>query len=615
MFRRSGLAVVIGAALVLSGCGGSGSSTPENVSGVVADGYLENATVCLDINGNKACDAGEPTAVTDSTGAYTIETEGSTNYPIVAEIVAGLTVDQDNPGVVITDEYVLTSPAGRPEFVSPLSTMVQIQIENNPALSADEAENSVKASMGFAADSTVDLFNDYIEAEQAGDTTSEVLHAVAKVTVDVLQNNLDEVSAVAASTGMTEEAVLDYLVNAVVDQVVNELGTIYQAVETEIETGDGVVNTADIDTIVASSSLDDASLDTATLETEVEAQELASNLVQNSMLSILQAGVNWLYGGSHQECDQLGSCTMVNEYEYGQIGLGTDGSSLTETEYGYDDLSGVFVADSRSHMEVVLGANGWVLASDGASNETITFNSDNTATLTWSDANGGTLGSEVVSGSGMDVSGQPVGAFLADEQTAAFAAGLPTDLLFPANSMAYRWSFSSSSDSYDLWVWIDDDETNSCWDGTPASTYGNNCNVVRASSQIGPDTLVTTLAGMVGAEVWVGNDLSAQLAADGTVTFSSYSSSAAPGTAPEALTVSSTWSQITVNTEEMIKFEIPADLRDLIQSDGDVYMIFSVHDGFVRMGSFTPGGSIDNDDGWTFNDTAMQAILDNFTAP
>lgn len=611
LFRKSRLAVAIGAALMVSGCM-HGVGTTQNVSGVVADGYLVNATVCLDVNGNKACDAGEPTALTDSTGAYTLETEGSTNYPVVAEIVAGLTVDLDNPGIPVAANYVLTSPAGKPEFVSPLSTMVQTKIENNPALSADEAENSVKASMGFAADSTVDLFSDYIEAEAAGDVTAKILHVVAKITVDVLQDNLDEVSAVAASTGMSEEDVLDYLVNVVIEQVVSQLGAIYQAVETELETGDGVFDATDIDTIVTSNSLDDASLDTATLEADVEAQHLVSSLTQNSMQSILEGGVNWLYGGSYQDCSS-GTCITVSQYEYGQIGVGADGSSLTETGYKYDGISGQFVADSGDGRNiVVLGENGWALASDGAAGEAITFNSDNTATLTLNDINGNVLGTEVVSGSSVDVSGQLISTFLAAEETVAFAVGLPADLVFPGGSMAYRWSFSSSNDVYDLWVWVDDEDTNSCGDGTLASTYGNNCNVVRASSEGGPDTLITSLAGMIGAEVWVGNGVTAQFAVDGTVSFNSY---APDNSTSQALTVSSTWTQVTVNTEEIIKFEVPAGLRNLVWDNDDVYVIFSVHDGFVRKGTFVPSGSIENDDGWTFNNIAMQTIMSNFTAP
>ena len=50
------------------GGGGGGSSGSSTLSGTVIDGYIEGAKVCLDVNSNGACDAGEPTTITDSAG-------------------------------------------------------------------------------------------------------------------------------------------------------------------------------------------------------------------------------------------------------------------------------------------------------------------------------------------------------------------------------------------------------------------------------------------------------------------------------------------------------------------------------------------------------------------
>lgn len=56
------------AAATLAGCGGGGSGTTTaastTVSGTVADGYLANAQVFLDKNGNYQLDPGEPNAMT-----------------------------------------------------------------------------------------------------------------------------------------------------------------------------------------------------------------------------------------------------------------------------------------------------------------------------------------------------------------------------------------------------------------------------------------------------------------------------------------------------------------------------------------------------------------------
>jgi len=71
------------AAAFLVGCGGGGgggSSTPPaggntsntNISGSVIDGYIKNAMVCLDLSLDGICDNSEPSAKTDSNGAYNL---------------------------------------------------------------------------------------------------------------------------------------------------------------------------------------------------------------------------------------------------------------------------------------------------------------------------------------------------------------------------------------------------------------------------------------------------------------------------------------------------------------------------------------------------------------
>jgi hypothetical protein len=56
----------------ISGCDSS-SISPEipattTLSGKVADGYLRGANVCLDLNKNKICDPGEPSATSTAGG-------------------------------------------------------------------------------------------------------------------------------------------------------------------------------------------------------------------------------------------------------------------------------------------------------------------------------------------------------------------------------------------------------------------------------------------------------------------------------------------------------------------------------------------------------------------
>lgn len=72
--------------LVYSGCGGSGGSSGSGTSesslansdvltGRLIDGYIREATVCLDDNANGYCDESEPKTTTDMLGAYTISAD------------------------------------------------------------------------------------------------------------------------------------------------------------------------------------------------------------------------------------------------------------------------------------------------------------------------------------------------------------------------------------------------------------------------------------------------------------------------------------------------------------------------------------------------------------
>lgn len=99
--------LAVGAALLaLAGCvGGGGGNSPDSatassgsqdptpipslaISGKVMNvGYVANATVCLDDNDNRQCDAGEPTAVTDTGGNYSLTVPaGSRGAHLLAQL-------------------------------------------------------------------------------------------------------------------------------------------------------------------------------------------------------------------------------------------------------------------------------------------------------------------------------------------------------------------------------------------------------------------------------------------------------------------------------------------------------------------------------------------------
>jgi hypothetical protein len=143
------------------GGGGGGSESPtggDTISGVVADGYLVGAAVFCDLDGDLTPDAGEPQTVTGSGGRYTLAGEKLDRCTVVAEIIAGITVDEDNPGQAVEKGYMLTAPAGRSGFLSPMTTLIQQRMAAGEGL--EEAEIALRGAFGMAGNE--DFFEDYI---------------------------------------------------------------------------------------------------------------------------------------------------------------------------------------------------------------------------------------------------------------------------------------------------------------------------------------------------------------------------------------------------------------------------------------------------------------------
>jgi uncharacterized repeat protein (TIGR04052 family) len=154
------------AAAVLTACGGGGGASTPTVSlaGVVADGYLTGAKVCLDKNENSVCDAGEPFATTGTGGKYSIDgltAADAAAYPVVAEVPAAAT-DSDFAGTSVGKAFVLTAPKGN-TTITPLSSLVHLELQATPALSAASAAANVQTAMAI----TADPLKDYIATPDA----------------------------------------------------------------------------------------------------------------------------------------------------------------------------------------------------------------------------------------------------------------------------------------------------------------------------------------------------------------------------------------------------------------------------------------------------------------
>lgn len=178
---------------LVAGCGGGGSvsgstGTPaSSISGKVADGYLVGAKVFLDKNGNYQLDAGEPSAMTDANGAYTLNVEPADvgKYPIVAMAIQGQTVDRDT-NQTVSAGYVLSMPASAisgtvgSNFISPMSTLLREKMAANPAMTLTEAMTQLRNQMNLPAG--MDMMTDYMAAATSGTNGAnyQTVHAIAR---------------------------------------------------------------------------------------------------------------------------------------------------------------------------------------------------------------------------------------------------------------------------------------------------------------------------------------------------------------------------------------------------------------------------------------------------
>jgi len=218
--------------LLLSGCGGgSGSSdtkdatesnvsgnnsTDSAISGLVIDGYIQGATVCLDINNNYACDDDEPSALSGPGGAYSFTYSESipAGTQILADVPVGA-VDEDLG--VVEKPYNMLAPADHPEVVTPLTTLVSQEIiSSGKTLSSEEAEKSVKIALGI--DTNKDLLaNDFVaEADASLQSSATALAEALAVTKEALES-------ASAADDLTPQEITKAAIKTIKDVVATEL--------------------------------------------------------------------------------------------------------------------------------------------------------------------------------------------------------------------------------------------------------------------------------------------------------------------------------------------------------------------------------------------------------
>lgn len=190
--------LALAAALLVAGCGGGGTGaggapdtaggprdTPTTmITGVVADGPLQGASVCLDTNDNGRCEAGEPTsAETDRDGRWTLQvpSSGVGRHAVVA-MVPATAVDRDDPSRPVGTAFTLRAPPTTETsvFVSPLTTLVA-EIAGSRGVPVADAAAEVQWQLGMRASPLADFV-------RTADLNAAMLaRTLNTVTIDVLR--------------------------------------------------------------------------------------------------------------------------------------------------------------------------------------------------------------------------------------------------------------------------------------------------------------------------------------------------------------------------------------------------------------------------------------------
>ncbi|PIY28472.1 MAG: hypothetical protein CO105_06770 [Comamonadaceae bacterium CG_4_9_14_3_um_filter_60_33] len=167
--RPLALALAIATLAACGGGGGSSSAGPSgpgnssisSLSGVAVDGYLQGATVFLDLNKNGLQDTGEPSALTSATGQYTLD------YSQVSSAIEGLQivvtggVDTDTGNTFTGRLTARASKATQGQVVTPLTSLVDAIVAQGLAADVTAAQTLVATALGLTV---ADLGKDPVAA-------------------------------------------------------------------------------------------------------------------------------------------------------------------------------------------------------------------------------------------------------------------------------------------------------------------------------------------------------------------------------------------------------------------------------------------------------------------
>lgn len=486
------------------------------VAGRVADGYLQGAVVCVDINENGSCDEDEPQTVSGQGGSYNLDIpDDATDKPILA-IVPATAIDEDT-GKAIGKELFFSSPGDKPSFISPITTLVHQALKQNPTLNTDDAEAAVLETLGMPDEKDASLFADYVANSETGDQALRekfhYLHQTARVVATMMGDIHENVEAAAVENGIDVSS--DAATQAAIRQLVeDEVRALLPEISAAVAEQISEQRSETDDTDSAESTTQNVDIDPDSIAEGIIVDEISDEIVDEieaikaekpteraSMKDIMTEGFYLLdvdceyadeYGpedGITDDREEPGAVILHDdgapgivdipehcEANYSFITVAEADNVLHERRYYYDTDSATWVqdvatedADEKPHMLVF--ANGkWVAASDDGPSGPVEFTEDGGAILN------SQYGNLSVYATQRELDGTPVLHHLKARGAADSIADLvSSDMLFEAQSKLYKLHIKRNEKLTVLFNWYPEDNE----DGVDhCAEFNGNCNVV-----------------------------------------------------------------------------------------------------------------------------------------
>lgn len=563
------------------GGGGGGTSAPlaTAITGVAVDGYIQGATVCLDLNLNQACDVSEPSTTTAAGGTFTLSISGLTTAQVHAAHVLinvpSSAKDSDDGGQTLAQagksSFTLMAPASAyvsadgtsvtSAVVSPLTTLVSHDMIVGNGKPLTDAQNAVRTRLNLP--SPTDLHQNFIANNNTAlhNRAIVIAHLIGKVFsgAKLVGSTSDREALFAALTYLQRNAPI---VQGFVDADASNTSTGAKVDAALLVAGLApnyaeLINEARVSTAVASA-------DMATIFNNV---------------------------GYTGDCLLDNSCSTFTYLRYAM--------QSGQTNFAYYQHNGTNWASfvPSAGMQSYLGSSGWTNYQFSSTGTFVLVNSN--LALMQTPWNGRTYR---VTATQIDIAGLAT----ADIPGSWSRLNLKS-LTFPAGSMLYLPRSTPVSDYYDLWS----DRPNTCGPSGACSlnTYATIDDLIAAHPSAGA---TNTTGHLSWSDITFTFDAAGATATGGTVTLwndstrtctkqiNGYSCS---GSTPTYTQIGSAPYEIrTINGERVLVV--------LTQSRVDQvgYPIYSARAGVVYRGVFWPAG-MTGASSLHFNRTAMDALV------